>query len=321
MPLQPITEQTFYLPGANNLGVIASDDGGAIAVDTGLDKDAARTLRKALDAAGLQLRAIFSTHHHADHIGGNAFLLRNIPDLQIYAPPLEAALIAHPILEPVYLNYGAAPLHALRTRWLMAQPAPVHHTVGDLDALLRGAPQAVTIAGIELELLPLPGHSPAQVGAVYDGVCFAADGFFGPAVLARHGVPYAHDIAAQVASLDRLATRREHWFLPGHGDLVAHADLAAVLDANQAAIAYARDLVLQALATPGDVTELTLRVLRLLGRAGDDSPGVPGIPQYVIFAGAVAAYLTYLEQQGLARAELTPQGVIWQHLAAGADLA
>src|SRR5262249_21757003 len=108
MPLlQPITGRAFYIPGANNLGIVATGDGGAIAIDTGLAKDTGRQIRKALDEARLALRAIISTHHHADHIGGNDSLARNLPGVEIYAPRLEAALIEHPILEPSYLHMGA----------------------------------------------------------------------------------------------------------------------------------------------------------------------------------------------------------------------
>src|SRR5262245_39000936 len=99
MLLQQITPQTAYIPGANNLGVIMPGDGGAIVVDTGIDKDTGRLIRKALDEARLVLRAIICTHHHADHIGGNDFLLRNMPGVELIAPALEAALIEHPLLE------------------------------------------------------------------------------------------------------------------------------------------------------------------------------------------------------------------------------
>jgi glyoxylase-like metal-dependent hydrolase (beta-lactamase superfamily II) len=100
--LQQITERTFYIAGANNLGIVATGDGGAIAIDTGLDKDTGRLIRKALDEARLTLRAILNTHHHADHIGGNDYLVRNLPGVEVYAPRLEAALIENPILEPIY---------------------------------------------------------------------------------------------------------------------------------------------------------------------------------------------------------------------------
>src|SRR6476661_3266262 len=269
MPLlQPIAGRAHYLPGANNLGIVLTADGGAIALDTGLDKDTGRLIRKALDQAHLTLRAIVNTHHHADHIGGNDFLVRNIAGITVYAPRLEAALIEHPVLEPIYLNMGAAPLSALRNKWLMAKGTTVDRIIDD---------ERLTVAGVELEVIGLPGHSINQIGVAVDGVCFAADGFFGTAILQKHGIPYAHDVGAQLASLDRLAARADLFYLPGHGDLAARDALEEVLAANQAAITHSTQLVREALAEPGELTAVARRVQRALGLS------LAGIPQYAIF--------------------------------------
>lgn len=297
MPLlQHIAGRAHYIPGSNNLGVVATGDGGAIAIDTGLDKDTGRLLRKALDEAGLTLRAIVSTHHHADHIGGNDYLLRNTPGAEVYAPPLEAALIEHPVLEPIYLSMGAIPIPALRNKWLMAKGAPVHH-------LIDG--EWLEIAGVGFEVIALPGHSVNQIGLAVDGVCFAADGFFGPTILAKHGIPYAHDVAAQLEGLERLAARGELFFLPGHGDMAPRDALEKVLAANQAAIARGTQLVRDALAEPGDLYAVARRVQRALGLS------LGAIPQYAIFVSAISAHLAYLEGQGRAQAALEDEGIIW----------
>jgi glyoxylase-like metal-dependent hydrolase (beta-lactamase superfamily II) len=298
MPLlQSITTHTAYIPGANNLGVILTGDGGAITVDTGLDKDTGRMVRRALEEAGLRLRAIISTHHHADHIGGNDYLVRNLPGVAVYAPRLEAPFVENPLLEPIYLALGASPPAALRTKWLMAKGVPVDH-------LIDGA--TVEIAGVTLEVVALPGHSLGQIGVAFDGVCFAADGFFGPDVLAKHGVPYAHDVAAQIASLERLAARDERFFLSGHGELTLRDDLEATLRANRHAIERATDAVRAALAEPGDILAIACRVQKALGLT------ITGLPQYAIFASAVAAHLSYLEAQGAATLTMTDEGAVWR---------
>src|SRR5215218_2750503 len=140
--LQPIAGRTSYIPGANNLGIVATGDGGAIAIDTGLDKDTGRLIRKALDEAHLTLRAIVSSHHHADHIGGNDYLVRNVLGVAVYAPRLEAALIENPLLEPLYLNMGAQPIAQLRNKWLMAKGTPVQHVIDG---------ERLAIAGVDLD--------------------------------------------------------------------------------------------------------------------------------------------------------------------------
>jgi glyoxylase-like metal-dependent hydrolase (beta-lactamase superfamily II) len=295
--LQPIVGRVHYLPGANNLGIVLTDDGGAIAIDTGLDKDTGRLIRKALDEAHLSLRAIINTHHHADHIGGNDYLVRNIADVAVYAPRLEAALIENPLLEPIYLNMGAAPLAALRNKWLMAKGTTVDQII-DSERLL--------VAGVELEVIALPGHSINQIGLAVDGVCFAADGFFGPTILQKHGIPYAHDVGAQLASLDQLAARADRFYLPGHGDLVARDALEEVLTANQVAITRSTELVRAALAEQGELNAVARRVQHALGVS------LAGIPQYAIFVSAVAAHLSYLEAQGQAHVALEDAGMVWR---------
>jgi len=298
MPLfQPITTHTAYIPGANNLGIVLTDDGGAIVVDTGLDKDTGRMVRRALDEARRQLRAIISTHHHADHIGGNEYLVRNLPNVAVYASRLEAPLIEHPLLEPVYLSLGASPPSALRTKWLMAKGVTVDHIIES---------NTIEVAGVTLEIVALPGHSLGQIGVVFDGVCFAADGYFGPEVLSKHGIPYAHDVAAQLASLERLAMRKERFFLPGHGALTPQNELDAAIRSNRLAIERAMHTVRDALVEPGDTLTVARRVQRALGLT------ITGLPQYAIFVSAVAAHLSHLASTGAAMLVMTDEGAVWR---------
>lgn len=292
--LQQINGRAHYLPGANNLGIILTGDGGAIAIDTGIDKETGKAIRKALDEVGATLRTIISTHHHADHIGGNDYLVRAYPGVVVCAPPIEAALIAHPELEPIYLSFGAAPVPALKTKWLMAKGVLVNQII---------ATPTFEIAGVRFDVLALPGHSINQIGVSIDGVCFAADGFFGPTTLGKHGIPYAHEIGGQLASLRLLAKRGDAFFLPGHGALTPHAELADAIAVNVAAVERASQIVLAALAEPGNLIEVAARVQQAFELT------FPGLPQYAVFLSAVSAHLAWLESQGLACVEV---GAIWK---------
>jgi glyoxylase-like metal-dependent hydrolase (beta-lactamase superfamily II) len=98
MDLIEITSGAYYLPGATNLGVVATADGRAILIDTGQDEDAARRLLRACKAAGLMPCAIINTHAHADHFGGNEYVTRRT------VPSYTPHLLRRPSSPTVTLN-------------------------------------------------------------------------------------------------------------------------------------------------------------------------------------------------------------------------
>ena len=294
-----LSERVAYLPGTNNLGIIVAPDKQAIAVDTGIDKEAARVLRRACEAVGLTLAAVVSTHHHADHVGGNDYLVRNIPGLQVYAPRREAAFIEDPYLEPMYLSSGATPLVALRNKFVMATPSPVHQRFESGSLFVRDIP---------LTMVDIPGHSLAQVAVVIDDVCFAADGFFGDRVLTKYGVPYAHDVAAQCASFAVLTSLSVTHWVPGHGDAVTRTELEQTIAANQAAITHSRALIVTAIQTPKTLPAVVASVQAVLAMPS------ASLAQYAVFASGIAAYLNWLVADGVAVAELSAEGLVWRRV-------
>lgn len=292
-----INERVAYLPGTNNLGVIVCAQGRAIAVDTGIDKEAARLLRRACESTGLQIVATLLTHHHADHVGGNDYLERNIAGLTCYAPRREAPFIEDPYLEPSYLSYGAAPIAPMRNRFVMATPSIVHQRI---------EPGTLTIESVTMQIVAVPGHSLAQVSIVIDDVCFAADGFFGAAVLTKYGLPYAHDVLAQLASFDVVRSLDVKYWIPGHGELQTPETIDATLAANRDAVAQGMTLVRDACATPASLQQIVAQVQQRLGLQSS------ALAQYAVFASGVSAYLTALHTQGALVVELTNEGPLWR---------
>lgn len=286
-----------YLPGTNNLGVIVCAPGRAIVVDTGIDKEAARLLRRACEASGLQIVATLLTHHHADHVGGNDYLERNITGITCFAPRREAPFIEDPYLEPSYLSYGSAPISPLRNRFVMATPSIVHQRID---------PGELTIDGVTMHIVAIPGHSLAQIAVVVDDVCFAADGFFGAAVLSKYGLPYAHDVQAQLASFDVVrALDVMHW-IPGHGELQSRDSIDATLESNRLAIAQGMALVRDACVTPMSLQQIVAQVQQRLGLSSS------ALAQYAVFASGVSAYVTALHAQNELVVELTNEGPLWR---------
>jgi glyoxylase-like metal-dependent hydrolase (beta-lactamase superfamily II) len=216
-----ITERVGYFSGSVNVGLVLGESG-AILIDSGLDAQTAKKLKKGLDGIAQPLRAIVQTHAHADHFGGNAYLLSCFPDAQVYAPPLEEAIVRYPLLEPIYLGMGAQPLPELRNKFLLAEASRV-------DRILPGEGE-IEIDGVRFDVLSLPGHSWQQVGLVCDGICFAADSYFGEETLDKHKLPFLVDAHETLLSLVKLLESNYSGYLPGHGPFTTSVE--AVITKN-----------------------------------------------------------------------------------------
>lgn len=208
MELQQITGKTAIIPGAVNIGVMVRGSD-CLLIDTGLDRQAGKQILRCLDQAGLTPKVIINTHSHADHVGGNA-VIREQTGAKVYASPLEKAIIENPYLEPFYL-FSAAPVKDLASRFLMAPACPV-------DGVL--APGPFSVAGFDLEIIALPGHSPNQIGVVNaDNVCFTADAYFGESIIEKYGMPYCADVSAALDTLRSLWQSNYCRYVPSHGDV------------------------------------------------------------------------------------------------------
>jgi len=295
--LIPITSRVAYLPGAVNLGLIFGENGQAVTVDSGLDGEAARKLRRAVESEGYRVVTVINTHSHADHCGGNQYLVEKA-GARALASGFERAFIENPLLEPVMLFSGAYPPPGMRTRFLMAEPSPVHLTVeeGPLE-----------IAGCSLELVKLPGHAFGQIGVSFDGVLFAGDAFFGAEVIEKHKVPFMVSPNMALDSLSRVAGRSEHTLIPGHGPLCRAGDeITETLEANTSRILLVRSLVESALTAPVDEAEVVRQVCSSLSL----EPRGEGF--YHLIRTAIVSYLGWLASDG--RASMTfERGVMkWQ---------
>ena len=112
-----------------NLGFICFEgDGGEKSiyiVDSGNDEtNGARILDFISENfAGYQLKVILNTHSHADHCGGNSFLVEKT-GCQVWASRGEAYLMEFPDIE-TQLVWGGTPIHDIRSKYLLAQPCRV----------------------------------------------------------------------------------------------------------------------------------------------------------------------------------------------------
>lgn len=134
-------------PFAENSYVVWRDGSAeALVIDPGFEPD---LIREVLADRGLTLAAIVCTHGHVDHIAGNADLKRNFPAAPILVGTGDAAM-----LTDAELN--------------MSAPFGLPVTSPAADRLVNDG-DVITVAGIELEVRLIPGHSPGHVVYVIHG--------------------------------------------------------------------------------------------------------------------------------------------------------
>jgi len=142
----------------NSYLVWRPDQAEALVFDPGLEPE---LILDCLRQHGLTVAAILNTHGHADHIGGNEALKQAFPGAPLLIGVNEANM-----LTDAYANLSA------QFGMPVVSP-PADRTVTEGERL--------TLAGIELEVLEIPGHSPGHVVFVHRGsptVVFGGDVLF-----------------------------------------------------------------------------------------------------------------------------------------------
>jgi glyoxylase-like metal-dependent hydrolase (beta-lactamase superfamily II) len=175
---------------------IARLDGAAqaVVVDPG---DEAPRLIEAVDALGVEVAAILLTHTHFDHVGAVAPLAR-ATGAEVWCPELEVPVLADIMRYVPWEGFGPYESYA------------ADHTVAGGETL--------ELAGMEIEVLFTPGHSPGHVtySVPSEQAVFSGDVLFEGSI-GRTDLP-GGDHATLMATLASLvdALPDETVVYPGH---------------------------------------------------------------------------------------------------------
>lgn len=288
-----VTRRAGYAPGGVNIGVVRIGDDRALLIDSGLNDSAVRKVLRALAQEGRTVSAVVTTHCHADHFGGNAFLVKRT-GARVYAPAWDEAVLRYPMFQPVCLYAGADPPASLRTGFLLADPSPVDHiyTAGTLS-----------IDDVELQAISLAGHSGNQMGLLVDGVFFCADVVLPESVIERYRMPYLYSVRDHLVALERAEHVECDLVVPGHGPLLE--SITGAVATNTAVVEHVADLVVELCTEPRMPEDVLADVLVRLGAEPKDPAA------YYLLHPTIFAYLTYLESLGKLVHEIRGGRSLW----------
>jgi glyoxylase-like metal-dependent hydrolase (beta-lactamase superfamily II) len=208
--------------GVSNAGLVM-EDGRALVVDTMMFPEMAQGLLDELAHRSATADIVLNTHHHVDHIGGNALFA----DARIVAHPRTVDTVVasgHPVA--VYDGF----MPAFRGRFAdleVVAPSPVE------DGL--DLPQGAQLRSY------VPAHTPGD-SAVFlpaERTLFTGDlCFFGVTPLALQGL-----VSSWIAAIDDLIALEPVTVVPGHGPVGGVAEMKLVRDHLAALLGHARDAV------------------------------------------------------------------------------
>ena len=146
-----------------------------------------------LPGVRLEAEAVLLTHGHFDHILGIPGLREEWPDLPVYCHPAD---------------WGEGDAASL-----FGQRFPTVRSFGDITPYREG--DVVNVAGIAVEVLETPGHTPGSVTLRAENVLFTGDTLFAGS-MGRTDLP-GGDEGELMRSLKRLGELEgDYQVLPGH---------------------------------------------------------------------------------------------------------
>ncbi|MBQ0001855.1 MAG: MBL fold metallo-hydrolase [Clostridiales bacterium] len=283
-----LTENDYYFNCPAKIGLVRINDEEVILIDSGNDKDAGKKVFRTLEANGWKLRAIYNTHSHADHIGGNRFL-QDKTGCQIYARGLECAYTNAPVLEPAGL-YGGLPFKDLKHKFLMAQESNALPLTG--DCLPEG-----------LQLLELPGHCFEMTGFLTkDGTAYIADCVSSEETLLKYGIGYLWDVEAAIQTLQYVPTIPAARFVPSHAEVTE--DISVLANINISAMESVKEKVLTFCRNPVTFEDLLKQIF-------DDYKLTMTAQQYVLIGSTIRSYLSSLYTGGKVTFEFEENRMLW----------
>ena len=275
-------ENSYYIQSPAKIGVIKLDDENVCLIDSGSDKDAGRKVKKILDENGWRLTAIYNTHSHADHIGGNQYL-QNQYRCKIYAPCIECDFINHPILEPTFLYGGFVP-NELKHKFLLAKES-------------NAQPLEESKLPDGMSIINLPGHFFNMVGYRTCADCLSSK-----ETLEKYQISFIYDIAEYLNTLEAVKQMDAKLFIPSHAEPTHNIRPLAQINIDK--VYEIADIIINICKSPSTFEKLLQSLFEFYKLN-------MSFEQYALIGSTVRSYLSWLKSDGRIKASFENNELIW----------
>lgn len=307
-----LSDGVFVIPGNTNIGVIitqnfekdfhcentssccASDcepvKKHVILIDSGCSEIDGEYVLDVLDnffenaEESYEIKAIISTHCHADHVGGHNFIKQKT-NCKIYSHFNEKWGMETPLLQSATL-WGGYPPHELRTLYFKPEQTNVDYTVSQKDEFSLSDGRKITF-------MELHGHSQCSLCVVVhtkdDGkILFSGDSIFPKSEIGKHWIPLIINPVEFMESLDIICKEQNVlWCIPSHGDFLAK-NIEETAELNKIAILSTRMCIFEALKKEPKTAEEIVKYV------ADKNNLEMSVGQFALINSTVRSYLSVM---------------------------
>ena len=289
-----LSSGVYVIPATTNVGVITTEtdsgievylvDSGCTEIDGEYVLDVLKAFFEQLGQS-FTLKAIITTHGHADHCGAHNFL-RQESGCQIWAAKEEEGAMNTPIIQGTVL-WGGYPPHELRTLFFMPSSTPVDRFISPDDVIELSE-------GRTISFMELKGHSYKTLGVIVTGknqnkVLFPGDNIFPRNEIINHWIPLILNPVEYMDSLDQLcAIPKVEWCIPSHGDFLKR-NINEAAELNKIAIISTRTRILDSLKTKKRLT-----AEEIVKYVADKNEMQLSLSQYELVSSTIRSYIAVM---------------------------
>ena len=293
-----LSSGVYVIPGTTNVGVVTSEnlssngssvdvyliDSGSTEIDGEYVLDVLKAFFEQLGQT-FTVKAIITTHGHADHCGAHNFL-KEESGCQLWAAKHEQGAMETPIIQGSVL-WGGYPPHEMRTLFFMPSPTYLDHAI-KADEIIELS------GGRKLYFMELTGHSYETLAVIISDkndkkVIFPGDNIFPRNEIINHWIPLILNPVQYMESLDKLcAIEKVEWCIPSHGDFLKR-NINEAAELNKIAIISTRTCILDSLKTKKRLT-----VEEIVKYVADKNDMQMTFSQYVLVYSTVKSYIAVM---------------------------